>query len=384
MVDFSVSGELLDVAELVGRFVDAELAPLESGVDRADDVDAVVMGRLRARAVELGFYGFNMPVSVGGGGLPALGEVLVGEQVGRTSMPLAESVGRLPQSLVYCSASQREWLLDPVVAGVKTTCVALTESEAGSDLGAIRTRGVRQDDGSWVLTGSKQFISNAETSDHILVLAVTDPDASLRGRFSVFVVDRDDPQLEFTHRFRKMGWHGYHISAFSLDGCRLGADRVLGEVGAGFDTMMASINRTRLYIAARCVGAGLELLRLAAQYAGQRETFGKPIGAHQGVGFMLADMDVESQAARMLVLSAAWQVDNNAADARIATSRAKLYASEMAGRAADAAVQIFGGAGYMADLPVERMYRDLRGYRIGEGSSEMQRLQIVRHLLNTK
>jgi alkylation response protein AidB-like acyl-CoA dehydrogenase len=158
-------------------------------------------------------------------------------------------------------------------------------------------------------------------------------------------------------------------------------DHVLGEIGAGFDTIMASINTMRLYIAAKCVGAAQQLLRLARDYAQRRRTFGHKLADHQAIQFMLADIDVELEAARLLVLAGAWKADTHQPDVRIAAARAKLYASEMAGRAADAAVQIFGGAGYMADLPVERMYRDLRGYRIGEGSSEMQRIQIARHVL---
>ena len=268
----------------------------------------------------------------------------------------------------------------PALRAEKNACIALTEPDAGSDLGAVRTRALK-DGARWLLNGSKQFISNAETSDYILVLAVTDPDAPLRGRFTVFIVDRDDPGLHFTHRFRKLGWHGYHISAFSLDDCRLGADRVLGGVGNGFGTIMASVNGTRLYIAARCVGTAQELKRRAAKYAMTRRTFGQLLGQHEAIQFMLADMDVELEAARMLVLAAVCKLAAGEADARIATSRAKLYATEMAGRAADAALQIFGGAGFMADLPIERMYRDVRGYRIGEGSSEIQRIQIARHVL---
>jgi acyl-CoA dehydrogenase len=379
-MDLSIPLELRQLQESVRAFIDRELAPLEQQVDLADDIDTALMRDLRMRAVSLGLYGFNLPTEVGGGGLGALGEVLIGIEIGRTTMPLAESIGRLPHSLTRCRPDQVDWLLKPALRGEKTTCIALTETEGGSDLGAIRTKAVRRS-GCWQLSGSKQFISNAETSDFILVLAVTDPAAPLRRRFTVFVVDRSDPGLVFTHRFRKLGWHGYHISSFSLDDCQLSPDRILGEVGTGFETIMASVNRTRLYIAARCVGAAQELQRLAAGHARTRHTFGQLLGDHQAIQFMLADMDVELEAARMLVLAAAWKLDLQAPDARIATSRAKLYATEMAGRAADAALQIFGGAGFMSDLPVERMYRDLRGYRIGEGSSEMQRIQIARHVL---
>jgi alkylation response protein AidB-like acyl-CoA dehydrogenase len=379
-MDLSIPLELRQIQEAVRDFVLRELAPLEAAVDEANHIDDEVMSELRQRAVRLGVYGFNLPVEVGGGGVGPLGEVLIGYEVGRTSIALAEAVGRLPQSLAAATADQVEWLVKPATQGQLTVCVALTEPDAGSDLGALRTR-AEFSAGKWSISGSKQFISQAETSDYILVLAVTDPEASLRKRFTVFAVDRENPGLAFTHRFRKLGWHGYPISAFSLDQCFVDESKVLGGVGNGFDTMMSAVNGTRLFIAARCVGSAQELLRLATVYANQRSTFGVRLSEHQAIEFMLADMDVEVEAARMLVYRAAWAIQNGSPDSRITTSRAKLYATEMACRAADSALQIFGGAGFMADYPVERMYRDLRGYRIGEGSSEMQRIQIARHLL---
>jgi acyl-CoA dehydrogenase len=291
-MDLSIPLELRQIQDSVRAFIHRELAPLEQQVDLADDVDSATMQELRQRAVSLGIYGFNLPSELGGGGIGPLGEVLVGEEIGRTTMPLAEVIGRLPQSLVHCDQEQAGWLLKPALRAEKTACIALTEPEAGSDLGGIRTRAVSVD-GGWQISGSKQFISNAETSDYILLLAVTDPSASLRDRFTVFVIDRTDPGLHFTHRFRKLGWHGYHISSFSLDDCTVGPDRVLGGVGKGFATMMASVNRTRLYIAARCVGAAQELKKLAANYAVTRQTFGQRLGQHEAIQFMLADMDVE-------------------------------------------------------------------------------------------
>lgn len=379
-MDFSIPWELEQLKELVGRFVADELRPLEERVDADDDVDHATMQRLRKKAVELGFYGFNLPSAIGGGGLTPLGEVIVGEVSGRTSMPLAETLGRLPSSLSFANPEQVEWLIKPILAGDKTACVALTEPDAGSDLGGLRTRGTQQGS-KWTLNGSKTFISNAETSDYILVLTVTDPAASLRNRYTVFAVPRETPGLVFTHRFRKMGWHGYHIASFSLDNCVIDESHVIGAPGRGFETMMNSINTNRLYIASRCLGAAAELLRIAARYANERQTFGKRLGEHGTIQTMLADMDVGVETMRYLILAAAYQTEKGGTEARIAASRAKLYASETAGRVADSAVQILGGAGFMADFPVERMYRDLRGYRIGEGSSEMQRIQIARDLL---
>jgi acyl-CoA dehydrogenase len=379
-MDLAIPPELAMIKQAARDFVTRELAPLEAQVDQEDDIPAATLQRLRQRALELGFYGFNLPAAVGGGGVGAVGEVLIGEEVGRTSVPLGEAIGRLPQSLVFCKGDQLDWLLGPALRAEVSVCNALTEPEAGSDLGGIQTRAVRHGS-EWCISGSKQFISGAETSDYIFVLVVTDPAAPLRRRFTTFIVERKHPGLEFVHRFRKMGWHGHHLSAFALDECVVGEDHVLGEVGAGFDIIMASINTMRLYIAAKCVGAAQHLLSLASNYAQTRRTFGRRLGEHQAIQFMLANMDVELEAARLLVLAGAWKADTQQPDVRIAASRAKLYASEMAGRAADAAMQIFGGAGFMAELPIERMYRDLRGYRIGEGSSEMQRIQIARHLL---
>lgn len=379
-MDLSISWELSELKSLVGRFIDDELAPLEDQIDRSDHVEPDVLDRLRKRAVELGFYGFNLATDVGGGGVGPIGQVLIGEESGRTSMPLSETIGRLPTSLEYASESQLGWLVVPILEGDKTICIALTEPDAGSDLGGVRTRAVLDRD-TWVLSGSKQFISHAGTADFIIVLAVTDPEAdSLTKRFTAFILDGKQPGLTITNRARKMGWNGYHIYSFSLEEAQVDGNRILGGVGNGFKTMIASINTHRLYIAARCVGSAQRLLDIAAGYAGERETFGQRLIEHQAIQFMLADMDVELEAARSLTRSAAWHIEHGEPDGRIFASRAKLYASEVAGRIADTALQILGGAGYTSDFPVERMYRDLRGYRIGEGSSEMQRIQIARHL----
>jgi len=378
--NLTISSELEMVQDTVRKFVLQELRPLERDVDIADDIDPATVRALRTKAARLGLVGFNIPAALGGGGVGALGEVLIGTEVGRTSIPLGETVGRLPQAIVFASAEQRQWLLNPALKGEVTACVALTEPDAGSDLAGIQTCARPHADG-WILDGSKVFISNAETSDYIFVLAVTDASADLRHRFTTFILDRDSPGLTIGRRFRKLGWNGYHISAFSLQDCALGSDRVLGRVGAGFDTLIAAVNSMRLYIAARCLGAAEELLRLAAEFAQTRHTFGKRLGSHQAIQFMLADMDVGIEAARGLIYAAAWKSETSSPDFRIAASRAKLFATEMAGRVADSALQIFGGAGFMADLPIERMYRDLRGYRIGEGTSEMQRIQIARHVL---
>jgi len=380
-VDLTIPQELRLLQESAGEFVRRELVPLEAQVEEEDEIAPATMRRLRKRAVELGFYGFNLPTELGGGGVGPLGQSLVGEELGRTTMALGEAFGRLSQSLSFCRGEQVDWLLKPALQADVTVCNALTEPGAGSDLGGLTTRAHREGN-RWRLHGAKQFISNAESCDYLLVLAVTDPAASLTRRFTTFVVDRQDPGLHMMPRFKKMGWRGYPISSFALDDCLLDDRRVLGEVNGGFTTTMASVNTTRLFLAAKCVGTAHELIRLSREYAGQRQTFGRMLAEHQAIQFKLADMDVELEAARWLVMAGAWKGETGQRDFRIAASRAKLYASEMVGRAADAAMVVFGGSGYMSDLPIERIYRDSRAFRIGEGTSEMQRIQIARHVMS--
>jgi acyl-CoA dehydrogenase len=271
-------------------------------------------------------------------------------------------------------------LLDPILNADKLVAYAVTEPDAGSDFERVATRAQREN-GRWILNGTKQFISNAEVADFVLVVAVTDAGAPLRSRFTMFIVERDNPGYRYVRSFRKMGWRGHSLGVFSLDDCAVDDDHILGEPGGGFDAVMSTINATRIQLSGRYVGMASELIELAVDYAKQRVTFGAPLGEHQAVQFMLADCDVECEAARLLMYQAALQADAGAPGARIAASRSKLYGSEMVGRVADRAVQIFGGAGYVADLPVERMYRDARAFRIGEGTSEMQRIQIARHMI---
>jgi len=375
------TGEELDMLRRTVRgFVADELIPHEAAVDEADEIAPALMQGLRQKALALGLYGYNMPEALGGPGLSVAARTVIDEETGHTSMALAEAIGHLPGSLVFCSAAQQDWLIKPLMRAETTIAYALTEPDAGSDLNALRTRAVKAD-GGWVIDGSKHYISHAETADHTIVLAVTDRDAGLKGRLTTFIVPKGHPGFHITRRFRKLGWRGYPLSALSFENCFVPDDHVLGEVGGGFATMMATINNDRLFVACRCVGMAQRAMDLAVPYARERKTFGKSLSEHQAIQFMLADSDVELEAGRLLCRKAAALADEGSPDYRIAASRAKLYCSEMAGRVADRVLQVFGGAGFMCDLPIERIYRDVRGFRIGEGTSEMQRLQIARHLL---
>lgn len=380
-MDFQISHELELIRETARSFVTDCLLPLEQQVEESDEIPHDLALKLRRKSVELGLYGYNMPAEFGGPGLSTFAQVLIDEEVGRTTLGLAESVRQLPLSLTHCTPEQQERLVAPLMRGEKTITYALTEPDAGSDLNALRTR-ARKGDGGWVLNGAKQFISNAGTADYIIVLTVTDPAGDLKNRLTTFLVDRNNPGLKNFSRFRKMGWRGYHLYAFAIEDCFVPDSDVIGTVGRGFSAMMASINYDRLSVAGRCVGLAQRAHEMAQNYANERITFGEPLANHQAIQFMTADNDVEIEAARMLVYRAADYADQKNPEFRIAAGRAKLYATEMLGRVTDRALQIFGGAGFMCDWPIERFYRDARAFRIGEGTSEMQRIQIARHVLS--
>lgn len=382
-MNFRPSSELTMLRDTVKRYVSQELQPLERTVEETDHLDAEVFTRLRLKAAEIGLYAHNIPEEYGGGGLNVLSQVIVGEELGRTCMPLADAAGFLPLTITIASGEQKDWFLKPVVGGENTLAYALTEPDAGSDLSGMKMRATRSDTG-WLVNGSKQFISGADMADFIIVMAVTDPSADLHARFTLFIVKRIDPGFNYLFSFKKMGWRGYQLGAFTLENCELSKDRVLGEVGGGFAAMMATINTTRIEYAGRYVGMADELLRLALDYSKERKTFGKPLASRQAIQFTLADCDCELEAARMLAYRAAFLADEGDPEMRLAGCRAKLYASEMVGRVADRVLQVFGGAGYTSDFPVERMYRDARAFRIGEGTSEMLRIQVARQILKQR
>lgn len=368
------------IRQTARRFVRSQLVPLEAGIEAADEVDPAVLAALRREASRLGLYGFNLPEDLGGLGLGTAAKLAILEEITHTSVPLSEVIGHLPLSMKFFNEAQRQRLLPGIVAGETVITYALTEPNAGSDLSGVRTRALKTGKG-WVLNGSKHFISHAETADWILVLALTDPEASLKRRLTTFLVRRDNPGIVGMTRYRKMGWRGYHLNGFTLENCEVGDEDVVGEVGGGFLSMIESINHDRIFSASRSLGLSRRAQQMACEYANERVAFGARLGDHQAIQLMLADNDVEIEAARLLIERAAELVYAGNPEGRIAASRAKLYASEMGCRVTDRVLQVFGGMGYMCELPVERFYRDARAFRIGEGTSEMQRIQIARHAL---
>ncbi len=379
-MDFGLSDEQRLIVDTVRRFVGTELIPLEDAIEThgrlAPDIARDIFGKSKA----LGFYAMNIPQEYGGGGLSAVDTMLVEEQFGHTKdILIRRAFGNVYESLLEGDdAQKRRWLL-PAVQGERTCSIAFTEPGAGSDAAGIATRAVRHGNG-WVLNGNKHFVSDGEFSDFFIVSAVTDPHARPR-HISLFLVDKATRGVTVGPNQPMMGLTGTsHIGLF-LDDVRLGPEHVLGGEGRGLKIALQTLGRVRLaQVCARAVGKASRLLKLSTDYANERRQFGQPIGHFQMIQQMIADSVIDINGARLLVLRAAWEIDQGR-DGRDWISMAKVEAAETLGRVADRAVQIFGGMGYCAELPIERLYRDSRIYRIFDGTSEIHRGVIARSAL---
>ena len=378
-MDYGLTDELREIQNLTRRFVDTELLPHERMVEEQNVVPPALRRQLRQRAVELGLFAFNMPVDAGGPGLPYIAQVLLREQLGHVSVALADMVGRPPRALLQCNADQRERFLLPAVRGEKTWAFALTEPGAGSDAGALATSATATA-GGYRLSGTKHFISHGDSADFVIVVARTGDGTAVASPTVAFLVERDTPGFSVGRVHPKMGWRGYPIAELVFADAFVPDANRLGGVGDGMRIAMSHINEARIGVAAHCVGMAQRALDLALEHARTRVQFRQPIGRFQGLQWMLADMAVAVEQARALLYAAARTMDQPG-DARAAVSMAKLAATEMLATVADRALQIFGGAGYVAESPVEMIFRDARAFRIGEGTSEIQRNQIARALL---
>jgi len=375
-MDYGITEEQKQIQALTRRFVDDELRPHEEAVERNDLVPPELRGKLRGRAVELGLFAFNMPADVGGPGLPYATQVLIREQLGHVSVALADMVGRPPRALLSCRGEQRERFLLPAVRGEKTWAFALTEPGAGSDASALKMS-ARHVPGGFSLTGTKHFISHGDTADFVIVFSRVAPENSL----AAFLVERASSGFTVGRVHPKMGWRGYPIAELVFEEAFVPGANLLGEIGQGMRIAMGHINEARIGVAAHCVGMAQRALDLAAAHARVRTQFKQAIGRFQGIQWMLADMAVAITQSRALLYAAARTMDGPA-KARASVSMAKLSCTEMLASVADRALQIFGGAGYVAESPIEMIYRDARAFRIGEGTSEIQRNQIALALLD--
>jgi len=331
----------------------------------------------------LGFLGMVVPEAWDGAGADAVAyalaieEVAAGDGACSTIMSVHNSVGCAP-ILAFGSSEQKERWLRPMARGERLGAFCLTEPQAGSDAAALRTR-ARRDGNHWVLSGTKQFITNGRNGHLAVVFAVTDPDAGKKG-ISAFVVPTDTPGYTVARLEKKLGQRCSDTAQIVLEDCRLPADHMLGEEGQGYRIALSNLEGGRIGIAAQAVGMARSAYEQARAYALERTAMGKPIAEHQAVAFRLADMATRIESARQLVLHAAALRDAGRPCLKEA-AMAKLQASEMAEAVCSDAIQIHGGYGYLEDYPVERIYRDVRVCQIYEGTSDIQRLIIARQIL---
>lgn len=378
MIDFSLPDDSRLLVETVRKFVETEVQPLEEATERDARIPPEELKRVRAKAQELGLYAMNMPEEVGGGGLSCVDHCLVEEEFGKTSDALIRRVfGQVYPMLLACSGEQREKYLLPTVRGEKICAMAITEPGAGSDAASITTTAERDGD-EWVLKGTKHFISDGDIADYVIVMALTDKEKRARGGITLFLVDKGTPGFDVARTQPMMGHRGYGHAELVFDNCRIPASAVLGEVGMGFKLIMQSVLEIRLaHIGARAVGMASRALELMRRYAGERRQFGQSIGDFQMVQKLIADSAIEIFGVKMMVLNAAWEIDQGM-EPRDKVSMIKVAASEMQGRVVDRAIQVFGGMGFTKEMPLERMYRDARVTRIYDGTSEIHRMLIAR------
>jgi len=381
-MDFTLTSEQRLIVETVRSFVEDELYPHEDEVERLDEIPDGLASSIRGKALAAGLYAANMPAELGGGGLDALSMVLVERELGRASYGLQMLVERPSNILLACEGDQRERYLLPAIRGERHDCVAMTEPGAGSDVRSMTTRAV-PDGGDYVINGTKHFISHADVADFIILFAATGEEHTSRGPrklITTFLVDKAIPGLTVRRGPPCVSNRGYHQCELVFTDCRVPMASRLGAEGRGFDLLGQWLGATRLTVAATSLGRARRVLEAATEWAARRHQFGQPIGRFQGVGFQLADLATELEAAELLTLRAGARLDaGTMTDSDVAM--AKLYASEMLGHVTDAAVQIFGGMGLMSELPVERWWRDARVERIWDGTSEIQRHIISRALL---
>ena len=365
--------------EMVRKFVNEQCKPIEAQVAEEDAVPQSVADQMK----ELGLFGISIPEEYGGLGLNMEEEVLVALELGQTSPAFRSVVGTNigigSQGVVmWGNDEQKSTWLPKIASGEVITSFCLTEPEAGSDSGSVQTKAIRDGD-HYVLNGTKRYITNANKAHLLTVMARTDPDTPGGKGLSAFIVETNTPGVSIGKPEKKMGQQGAHICDVNFDNARVPVGNRLAQEGEGFKVAMSVLDRGRLHISAVCTGVAERLIHEMTNYAVERKQFGQPIANHQLVQAMMADSYAEAYAARCMALDAAKRRDAGENVTLLAAS-CKLFASEMVGRVADRAVQVFGGAGYVSDYGIERFYRDVRIFRIYEGTSQIQQMVIGRGL----
>ncbi|WP_183714445.1 acyl-CoA dehydrogenase family protein [Paraburkholderia tropica] len=365
----------------VARFVRERLVPNEERVAETDEIPADIVNDMKT----MGLFGLTIPEVYGGLDLTMEEEVLVMFELGKTSPAfrsiIGTTVGIGSQGIVIDGTEEQKatWL-PKLATGEVIASFALTEPGSGSDAASLKTRAERRGD-YYVVNGTKRFITNAPQAGMFTLMARTNPDEPRAGGITAFIVDAKTPGISFGRRDRKMGQKGAHTCDVIFEDVKVPAQNIIGgKEGVGFKTAMKVLDKGRIHIAAICVAVAQRMLDDALRYAMEREQFGQAIGEFQLVQAMLADSQAELYAARCMVLDAARRRDEGK-NVSTEAACAKLFASEMCGRVADRAVQIFGGAGYMAEYGIERFYRDVRLFRIYEGTNQIQQIVIARNMM---
>ncbi|MDW3099339.1 MAG: acyl-CoA dehydrogenase family protein [Alphaproteobacteria bacterium] len=376
-LDAETRQQLLDS---VSRFVRERLRPLEDQVAENDAVPDDIIQEMK----DLGLFGLAIPEEFGGLGLSMEDECLTMFEMGRTSPAFRSvfgtNVGIGSQGIVmFGSDEQKQEWLPGLASGEIIASFALTEPEAGSDAGSVRCTAIRDGD-EYVINGTKRYITNANKAHIFTLMARTNPDVKGAKGVSSFIVPSDLPGISLGKPEKKMGQQGAHICDINFDNVRVPARLRLGDEGMGFINAMQILERGRLHISAVCVGVAERLIADCVEYASERKQFGQPIGEFQLVQGMLADSKTEAYAGRCMVMDAAKRRDAGE-DIGTEASCSKYFCSEMVGRVADRAVQIYGGAGYITDYGIERLYRDVRIFRLYEGTSQIQQVVIARNML---
>ena len=384
-MDFSLTDEQKQLQRTVRDFAQAEIAPHVMEWDEASQFPSELIPKL----AELGLLGIIFPENYGGAGLGYIEYVLAIEELARVDGSVALIVAAhnsLCTNHIYKfgTEAQRQKYVVPLAQGKKLGCWSLTEPEAGSDAGGTRTMATRKGTG-WVLNGAKTFTTNGHYADVCVAMAVTDREKRRHG-ISAFIIEKGTPGFRPGKKENKLGMRASDTSEVVFGDCLVPEENLLGKQGDGFVNSLQVLDGGRISIAALALGMATGAADAATKYAQERKQFGKPIGEFEAIQFKLADMATEISAAQMLVYHAAWLADtSNAKGGGIRFTRessmAKLYASEAAVRVANEAVQVFGGYGFIKDYPAEKFYRDVKLCTIGEGTSEIQRLVIARHLL---
>jgi hypothetical protein len=379
-MDLRATAEHDLLRQTVREFAETEIHPFVMAWDEAQRFPPELLGKL----ADLGLMGIQVPEAYGGAGMSAVEYCIAIEELSRVDPSVALSVAAhnglcVGHLYMFGTDAQKERYLVPLARGERLGAWGLTESGAGSDAGGMRTTAERKGD-QWVLNGAKQFITHGSVGGTMVVMAVTNRSEGRKG-ISSFVLDHGTPGMTAGRKEDKLGMRASDTSEVIFEQCRVPADALLGVEGDGFNNTLAVLDAGRIGIAALSVGLAQGAYEAAGAYARDRQQFGQPISFFQAIRWKLADMATRIEAARLLTYRAAWLRDQHGDRTSLASSMAKLYASEIAVRAAEEGVQIHGGYGFVKDYPAEKYFRDVKLCTIGEGTSEIQRLVIARHLL---